>query len=59
MTDQINRDRGDAYQAYSLPYDQDTALMQFEDRYGYTPENVLNVLDKYLLIGPVREEQNE
>ena len=59
MTDQINRDRGDAYQAYSLPQDEETAVMRFEARYGHPPENVLNVLDKYLLVGPVEDIEHE
>jgi len=58
MTDQINRDRGEKYVAFALPHDQDFAVMCFEERYGYKPQEVFNVFEKLLLVGPVEEDND-
>ena len=55
----INRDRGNKYMAYSLPHDEDVAVENFEQRFGYKPKEVFNVFDKILLVGPVEDNEDE
>ena len=42
-----------AYMTFSLPYDEEEAVMQFEARYGFKPK-VIKVPNN-LLLGPVPE----
>lgn len=63
MTDQINiidmdRRRQALYVMYSLPQDVQVAVQNFIQRYGYQPKETFNWFDKYLLVGPV-EDQDE
>ena len=51
MTDQVY-DRGPAWWTHSMPCDQETAVMQFEARYGYPPEKVMEEKG-YIYLGPV------
>ena len=52
---ELNRDRSPGFMTFSMPYDQETAELQFESRYGYSPEKVWYFNDKYLMLGPVVE----
>ena len=53
---EINRDKGPGYITYSSPdYDLDTAILRFEARYGFYPEEV-EVFKGYLMVGPVPEQ---
>ena len=54
----INRKLGPAYVAHSKPVDMEIATLQFEERYGYQPAEIVD--KKYcLLFGPITEEQDE
>lgn len=55
----INRDRGDLWMAYSLPQDEDVAVENFEQRFGYEPKEVFNVFDKILFVGPVEDTPHD
>ena len=57
MTDQVY-DRGPAWWTHSLPCDKETAVMQFEARYGYPPEKVETEY-KFLYLGPVSEDTDD
>ena len=50
----INRERGPGYMTIAPPYDQETAIARFEDRYGFPPEEV-KPYKGYLMLGPVPE----
>ena len=51
-------DRGPAWWTHSLPCDQETAIRQFEARYGYKPEKVMEEKG-YIYLGPVTEDNDE
>ena len=54
----INRELGPAYVGHSKPVDLELARLQFEERYGYQPAEIIDM--KYnLLIGPVKEKERE
>ena len=58
MDKTIDRDRGDKYVMYSLPHDEKIAVQHFKHRYGYQPKEVFNWHDRYLLVGPVEENDD-
>ena len=51
----IERDNGPGYMSFSKPYDRETAVMQFEERYGFSPVEI-NEYKNLLMLGPVPEE---
>ena len=53
----IERNNSPAYMSFSLPCDEETAVMQFEARHGCKPEIVKPHLDKLLMLGPVPEPE--
>ena len=60
MTNQMNelsREPGPGFMTFSLPCDQDTAVLQFEERHGYPPEKAIYFNDKYLMLGPTPERE--
>ena len=59
MTAEIDRTRSEKYVMYSLPHDEAIAVQNFKRRFGYQPQEVFNWFDKYLLIGPVKENEND
>lgn len=50
-------DQYETYVMYSLPQDRDVAVRNFINRFGYEPQEILNWFDRYLLVGPVKEEE--
>ena len=56
ITIPIVRDNGPGYMTFSLPYDQETAIMQFEARHGCKPETIKEHLGN-LMLGPVPEKE--
>jgi hypothetical protein len=56
ITKPIARNTNPAYMTFSLPCDQETAVMQFEARHGCKPEEVEEHKGKILMLGPVPEE---
>ena len=50
------RNTSPGYMAFSLPYDEDTARMQFEARHGFTPDEVKECKN-LLMLGPVQEQE--
>ena len=50
----IERDNSPGYMSFSLPYDEDTARMQFEARHGCKPEEVKEHKNLLMLV-PVPE----
>jgi hypothetical protein len=53
ITKPLARNTNPAYMTFSLPCDEDTARMQFEARYGFTPEIAREHKGKILMLGPV------
>ena len=51
-------DRGPAWWTHSMPCDQETVVMQFEARFGYTPE-LIEESKGFLYLGPVSEDTDE
>ena len=45
-------DRGPAWWTHSLPCDEETAIRQFEAKFGYAPETVAEY-GGFLYLGPV------
>ena len=56
ITKPLVRNTSPGYMSFSLPYDEDTARMQFEARHGVEPEEIIH--EKNILrLGPVREQE--
>ena len=55
---QLNLDRGPAFISFSLPFDEDVAVMRFKARYGYLPEKV-EEFKGFLMVGPAPEREME
>ncbi len=53
----IERNNGPGYMTFSLPYDQETAVLQFEARHGCKPETIKEHKGKLLMLGPVPEKE--
>ena len=51
---ELNREIGPAFMTFSLPCDEETAILQFESRYGFKPETVMPVPNN-LMLGPAPE----
>jgi hypothetical protein len=51
MTDQLY-DKGPLFWTHSLPYDEETAVRQFEEKFGYKPE-LVERSKSFLYLGPV------
>ena len=56
ITKPLIRNTNPAYMAFSLPYDRETAVMQFEARHGRKPEEVKEYKN-LLMLGPVPEKE--
>ena len=52
---EINREPGPAFMTFSLPCDEETAILQFESRYGFKPE--VMVVPNNLMLGPAPEKE--
>ena len=52
---ELNREPRPAFMTFSKPFDQETAEMQFNARYGYSPPEIVEY-KKLLMLGPVPEE---
>lgn len=50
------RKLGDRYLAYTKPFDEELARKRFKERFGYNPEKILYENNKYMLVGPIKEE---
>ncbi len=57
ITIPIVRDNGPGYMSFSLPYDRETAVLQFEARHGCKPETIKEHKGKLLMLGPVPEKE--
>ena len=51
-------DRGPAWWTHSLPYDEETAVRQFEEKFGYPPE-LVERSKSFIYLGPVTEDTND
>ena len=58
MNAEIDRSRSEKYVMYSLPHDEAIAVQNFKRRFGYNPKEIFNWFDKYLLVGPVEDEND-
>ena len=52
---ELNREPRPAFMTFSKPFDQETAVMQFNARYGYPPAEI-NKYKNLLMLGPVSEK---
>ena len=53
---ELNRNLGPGFVTHTLPYDEEVAVLQFEERYGLTPE-IVEEYKRYLLVGPVPDNR--
>jgi len=57
MDTEINKERKEKYLCWSLPIKYEIAIEAFESKFGYKPQGGFIFQNKYLLVGPVMEEE--
>ena len=56
MDKELNRKLGPAFITFSMPFDEETAVMRFKARYGYPPDTI-EEFKNFLMVGPAPERE--
>ncbi len=53
---ELSRNLRPGFVTFSLPYDEEVAVLRFQERYGLTPE-IVEEYKRYLMVGPIPERE--